>query len=200
VFSLSKCRRIDVERFMNKIDQLLPWQQICYGAAMVARMSQNYELFCEVSGQGDTRSFKDILQLVWEYAGGQNNQIDFSKQQDKLEIAVPDPDQFEGFGVWPALDATTALSALLSACNKSDIEELCSIATLSRSTIANYLQVCGEDGSIEQHPLMREDLAFTDAVVEQLLQHKGARKSAVASVKAMAYALESSNIGVSISQ
>ena len=190
-------------RPVDRIEELLFWQQVAYGAAMVGRMAQNYSLFCEVAHQGDAKVFHNILQLVWEFASGQNTSIDFLRQQDKLEAVVPDAEQFDGFGVWPAMDATTALFALLSACDSSDVDEILSIATLSRSTIEHYLQAVEEGGEFDKHPLVLADREFSEEVIEVLLklQSEGkSRKDCVMAVKVVVEGLEVSNIGVSASE
>ena len=183
---------------MESVESLSDWQQISYGAALVTRMKQNYMLFCQVSGQGDGRVFQDILQLAWEFAAGQNNTIDFLKQQEKLALILPDPDQFDGFGVWPALDATTALCALLSACHHSDVDEILSVEKLSQSTIEHYLQFSEKDSIPGQHPLTLADREFSSSVIQRLQEmgNTTVRKDCVVSIKSWVQEIDVSNIGV----
>lgn len=172
------------------------WQEIAFSAALVMRMAGNYDLFCELTGGGDSAVFRNILNLVWESVAGQNQRIDFLKQQEKLELITPDPEDFDMYGVWPALDASVALSALLSVCERWDQAELDSIVTLSSSTIESYLAAIGDEEG-DRHPLLLAE----QACVQQLngiVQQSGSlsRPKVVAALKEAVKALGVSNIGL----
>lgn len=187
----------------EQIKSLNSWQQMAYGAALVARMSANYRLFSQLSGVGDGQVFSNILQLVWQCAAGQNDNIDFMRQQDKLTAITPDPAGFDGYGVWPALDACAALCALLSVCHSlkggkdklSAFDELVSIVTLSRSTIEQLLQATDDVDDIEQHPLIIADNAFNQWAVLQLL-NEPRRKESVTQLRIALQEDTTSNIGI----
>ena len=121
----------------NNLDS---WQKMAVAAAMVMRMSANYELFDEITQSNNARKFNGILALVWEFLAGDNQAIDFEKQQNKLEQIIPNPEDFDFYGVWPAMDATTGLMVLLEACQNTGItdEDFNSVLRLSQSTIEAY--------------------------------------------------------------
>ena len=173
------------------------WQQITLGAALVTRMMPNYALFCDVTGTGSSTVFGNILNLVWEFASGQNAHIDFDKQQDKLEAITPDPEQFDLYGVWPALDAVVALASLLSASERFSSAEISAIATLSHATIIHFLEATGEGADDPQHPLLLADRQFCRQVQQQLEgTDRRERKNVVKSIRARVSNFEDSNIGL----
>jgi len=188
---------------MKKLTQgqesLSEWQQIALGAAAVAKMLPNYALFCELTRFADSKKYSAILALVWEYSTGNNSKIDFEKQQLKLDPLNPDPKHYDMYGVWPALDAVTALSSLLSACHKWDSEEITAVLTLSRSTIAAYLDLVGEEieeGSTHELHQLNED--YIDGALGVL--NSGMNRGAtIKALKEYCAQFEYSNIGLSLS-
>ncbi len=174
------------------------WQHIAFGAALVTRMMPNYALFSDLTGIGNSVAYNNILSLVWEYASGDNPNIDFDKQQDKLEAITPDPDQCDVYGVWPALDAVVALASLLSACERFDRDEVDSIVLLSESTIVSFLEATAADGEYKEHPLFAANKQFCWEALQRLGEsvNTTGRKRAVKSIKNWALEFEDSNIGL----
>ena len=192
------------------VDAMSEWQQIAIGAALVAKMYPNYALFCELSGFASGSRFNAILDLVWEYAGGINGKIDFEKQLNKLEELTPDSNTYDMYGVWPAMDAATAMNSLLSACAKWDADEIQSLPILSRSTIASYLEFIqeGEAGDLidgepdvrYDHELYREQEHYLEQTSTQLLRDSEllGRREAVKNLRLLCRKIEYSNIGLSL--
>jgi uncharacterized protein YjaG (DUF416 family) len=187
-----------VKAVEKKLEAAEPWQQIAYGAALVGRMLPNYALFAELAQAGDKKAFQNILDLVWEYASGENQRIDFSRQQDKLEAITPDPAQFDMYGVWPALDAVVALASLLSACEHFDAQEIGSIGALSQATIVGFLEARGVANQGSEQALLLADMQFGEDVLQCLLQESdnNGRRQAVRALRQWMAGLEESNIGL----
>lgn len=174
-----------------------PWQQMALAAGLIERMQPNFALFCEVSGHPGAGVYSNILNLVWDHLSGSGAAVDFEKQQLKLDAVIPDPQQFDMYGVWPALDATAALTALLSCCEQFDQDEIASIFAVSEGTIAGFVEAT--EGSVaDQHPLQEAEQAFIQAMVEALQPANGARKSILAALRELARETGSSNIGLSL--
>ena len=160
----------------------------------MARMYPNYALFAELTDTKDQMVFSNILNLVWEYISGKNQRIDFEKQQDKLEAITPDPDNFDLYGVWPALDATVALGSLLSACERWDADEIDAIELVSLSTIGQYLDVMGENSDDDR--LYDAEQQYSEALCSIIEDNKNNRGKLVAAVKALVQEFVVSNIGL----
>ena len=138
--------------------------------------------------------FSNILNLVWEYISGKNQRIDFEKQQDKLEAITPDPDSFDLYGVWPALDATVALGSLLSACERWDADEIDAIELVSLSTIDQYLDVTA--GGDDNNQLYSAERQYSEALCSVIEENKDNRGRLVMAVKGLVRDVVVSNIGL----
>jgi uncharacterized protein YjaG (DUF416 family) len=182
------------------LESLSQWQQIALGAAAVAKMVPNYALFCELTDFVDSSKYTAIVALVWEYATGNNSKIDFEKQQLKLDPLNPNPQQFDMYGVWPALDAVTALSSLLSACHKWDSEEIGAVLTLSDSTISAYLDLIEVGSEAQQHhPLFQLNEDYIDGALS-VLTNGTSRTATIKALKTYCAGFEASNIGLSLAR
>ena len=173
------------------------WQPLCFAAALVERMYPNFVLFDEVTNGQSAKVFRVALDLVWEYLTTNQAKIDFIKQHDKLEEVTPDPESFDFYGVWPALDACVALSTLLECCAGQDECKIGAFIRLSNSTIASYLQASGFEGESDGHPLVESHRAFC-AELDRLLLVKAPAKTVIQSVKQLLSQSPESNIGLDL--
>jgi uncharacterized protein YjaG (DUF416 family) len=180
----------------KSFEELTEWQKIAYGAALVERMYPNFALFSELVATDGQAVFRNILNLVWESVSGKNASIDFQKQLDKLEQITPDPEKFDMYGVWPALDAAVGLSSLLSCCVRFDAGEILSIAQLSEATIANYLQAVDDS---EDESLFQADQQYQQQLLQLLSDEADSpRGELLKTIKSLVAAWEVSNIGLSL--
>lgn len=171
--------------------------QLALCAALVEGMYPNFALFCDAAKQPGGKTYRNALNLVWEYASGRTEAISFSRQQEKLEACIPDPDDFDMYGVRPALDACVGLTLLLQACEAPQFDDFQSLATLSRGTVEQYLEAIAYDGEMETHPLIER----LQALVEQLPLEQGDagnRRTSVDRIRAIGSEDGLSNIGISI--
>ena len=92
---------------------LSQWQQVAFCAALLERMLPNYQMFAEHAEFGDYKVLRNQLDLIWQWLDKNSRcKINYDAQIAKLEEQVPDPDAFDFFGVFPALDAAMALMSL----------------------------------------------------------------------------------------
>lgn len=85
-------------------------------AALCERMAPNFKLFCQMNELSvETKTYQNILNLVWEYLTIKDVKINFENQLEKLESIIPDVNDYDSFGVVPALDACQALAEILHA-------------------------------------------------------------------------------------
>ncbi len=96
-----------------RLEKFEPWQQITFMASLCERMYPNYAVFCQNTEFAESRVYKDILDSVWELLTVKNAKVNFERQLEKLEVLIPDSDDFDFYGVYPAIDACVALSTLL---------------------------------------------------------------------------------------
>ncbi|MDG1751174.1 MAG: YjaG family protein [Thalassotalea sp.] len=151
--------------------KLSQWQKIAFSAALIERMLPNYKIFAENSGFGNYQLIRNQLDLIWQRLDkNQKVKINYDAQLLKLEEQIPDPQAFDFFGVYPALDASMAVMSLLQAMQDNEGEGFDNISRLSENSVNFYVELClaqeldeqnsGESEEISQqliddHPLMQ---------------------------------------------
>jgi uncharacterized protein YjaG (DUF416 family) len=147
-------------------EKLSRWQQIAFASALLERMLPNYRMFSESSQFGDYALLRNQLDLIWQWLD-KNNQIkiNINAQLNKLEEQTPDPEAFDFFGVFPALDACMAMMSLFQLMQSNgtdkDHEDINSISRLSHNSVSYYVELLLVDEgatdvdsvSINEHPL-----------------------------------------------
>ncbi|WP_367987517.1 YjaG family protein [Vibrio sp. NTOU-M3] len=96
-----------------RLEKFEPWQQITFMACLCERMYPNYAMFCDNTEFAEARIYRDILDSVWELLTVKNAKVNFERQLEKLEEIIPCSEDFDFYGVYPAIDACVALSTLL---------------------------------------------------------------------------------------
>ncbi|MCK6265306.1 DUF416 family protein [Vibrio sp. ZSDE26] len=96
-----------------RLEKFEPWQQITFMACLCERMYPNYAIFCQNTEFAESRIYRDILDSVWELLTVKNAKINFERQLEKLEEIIPSSEDFDFYGVYPAIDACIGLSNLL---------------------------------------------------------------------------------------
>lgn len=182
---------------LEALGQMTGWQQTVFAAALTERMFPNYRLFADVTNTEGAAQFRSILNLVWEHLSAQNNAIDFDKQLDKLEKITPDPNAFDLYGVWPALDATVSLSSVLSVCLRWEPQEILAIERLSRSTIDGYQQAIDDPEQGDESELEQLEMRYKEELIQLLADSSEQGKAnLVRQVKGFVKEWGVSNIGL----
>jgi len=96
-----------------RLEKLESWQHVTFMACLCERMVPNYRAFCQQTGFGDGQLYRRILDLLWETLVVKDAKVNFDSQLEKLEEAIPSADDYDLYGVYPAIDACVALSELL---------------------------------------------------------------------------------------
>lgn len=143
------------------------WQQIAFSSALLERMLPNYQMFSESSQFGTYDVLRNQLDLVWQWLDKNNKvKININAQLNKLEEQTPDPEAFDSFGVFPALDVCMAMMSLwqLMQTNGTDKQndDINSISRLSQNSVNFYVELLllDEDNEnvtatdINEHPLV----------------------------------------------
>ncbi|WP_260261230.1 YjaG family protein [Vibrio intestinalis] len=96
-----------------RLEKLEPWKQITFMACLCERMYPNYAMFCESTKFAEARIYRDILDSIWEQLTVKTAKVNFERQLEKLEEIIPTSEDFDFYGVYPAIDACVSLSTLL---------------------------------------------------------------------------------------
>ncbi|HHF6748074.1 TPA: YjaG family protein [Haemophilus influenzae] len=134
----------------KRLKNLESWQHLTFMAALCERMAPNFKLFCQMNELSvETKTYQNILNLVWEYLTIKDVKINFENQLEKLETIIPDVNDYDSFGVVPALDACQALAEILHAIIAGEtLEKAVEISLISLGTIRALLETeTGRDWS-----------------------------------------------------
>jgi len=144
------------------------YQQAAIAATLLERMLPNYQLFAEVTQTGDAELPRHILTLVWEWLTVKKAKINFAKLSEELELITPEVNDFDIFGVYPAVDCATALDMMLSGISQQDSSEFINVAKISQATVARLIEHESIDDDItteaelkkivREHPLMHYEM------------------------------------------
>lgn len=96
-----------------RLEKLESWQHVTFMASLCERMYPNYQAFCLETGFGEPQLYRRILDLIWETLVVKDAKVNFDSQLEKLEEAVPSSDDYDLYGVYPAIDACIALGELI---------------------------------------------------------------------------------------
>ncbi|WJV54183.1 YjaG family protein [Pectobacteriaceae bacterium CE70] len=120
-----------------RLEKLESWQHVTFMACLCERMYPNYHEFCQQTGFGDAQVYRRILDLVWETLVVKDVKVNFDNQLEKLEDAVPSAENYDIYGVYPAIDACIALGELIhSRLSGETLEHTIAISETSIRTVA----------------------------------------------------------------
>ena len=134
----------------KRLENLESWQHLTFMAALCERMAPNFKLFCQMNElSAEAKTYQNILNLVWEYLTVKDAKINFENQLEKLETIIPDVNDYESFGVVPALDACQALAEILHAIIAGEtLERAVEMSLISLGTVTSLLETeTGQDWS-----------------------------------------------------
>ena len=126
----------------KRLENLESWQHLTFMAALCERMAPNFKLFCQMNElSAEAKMYQNILNLVWEYLTAKDAKINFENQLEKLETIIPDVNDYESFGVVPALDACQALAEILHAIIAGEtLERAVEMSLISLGTVTSLLE------------------------------------------------------------
>lgn len=144
----------------KRLENLESWQHLVFMTSLCERMYPNFQLFCQMTEQTEqAKTYQNILNLVWEYLTVKNAKINFENQLEKLEGIIPDVNDYDFFGVVPALDACEALSELLHAIIAGGtLEQAVKLSQISLQTIITLLETQNEREFSEKELKESEDI------------------------------------------
>ncbi|MCK0746744.1 YjaG family protein [Chromohalobacter nigrandesensis] len=161
--------------FHARLDQLPARARQAFMAAVIERMLPNYALYAQMSGSGDAKVLRNVLDLAWEALAVKDAAIDFDKQAEKLAEQEP-PENDDSFGARRAVEVVMALAALLDALRSEASESPRDVSRLSRDGVHAYIEMTdgAEDDAerlaarVREHPLMDDEHGFQEAVLEHV--------------------------------
>ena len=192
--------------------KLSHWHQIAFSAALLERMLPNYQMFSESSQFGEYALLRNQLDLVWQWLDKNNKiKININAQLNKLEEQTPDPEAFDSFGVFPALDTCMAMMSLLQIMQfnnkdkEKDHDDIQSVSRLSRNSVSYYVELLLIDegateiqaSDINEHPLSIWETETQNELFD-FLKFAAENKRSCQLAKEMVLSEGLSNLGIEI--
>lgn len=194
--------------FNQQLRALSPWQQLVFITALAQRSAVNYQLFCEAVNFGDPNALNKLLGLLWESQLTKEAKINWAVQQERLAELHPDPDAYEVYGVYPALDAAMAIELAIEQALQTDEENAIRASKLSRSTVRQFLvkqlpedfEEAHESTWLRGHPLMDDENAFQDELLVQVTSANLPHPVLIRQLRELACNQGFSNLGISLDE
>lgn len=188
-------------------NELSQWQQIAYSAALLERMLPNYKLFSEATEFGEFSVLRNQLDTVWQWLDKNNRcKINYEAQLTKLEPQIPEPESFDFFGVYPALDTCMAMVSLFQIMQDKTSEGCLNVSKLSENSVVKYVELLlsqdAEDANItdediDSHPLMQWELETQQELFNYIRIAQENKKSCI-HAKSLVLEEGLSNLGIEL--
>lgn len=159
----------------KRLEKLESWQHHTFMACLCERMYPNYYMFCQQTETQDASVFRGILDLLWESLVVKGAKINFDAQLEKLEPEIPDPELFDLYAVYPAIDACVALSELIHAhLSGETLEHAVKVSEISLGTVAMFEMTNAEremtDEELKSLPSIQDELDIQWEIYRLLLE------------------------------
>ena len=162
-------------------------------------MLPNYRLFYESTQFGNPLVLNTIVDLIWQRLSKFQVKLNLEVQQNKLLDETPELNDFDCFGVVPAIDCAMAINTMLVAMEQKMDEDLINISKLSSSTVASYIGAVEGDISDEatfDHEMMVEEKALQEYLLERVEKQPKATPEFLKELRQEFKAFGVSNIGI----
>ena len=190
----------------QRIRELNFVQKAALAAATLERSLPNYALFAQALEFGDANQLETALALCWEKILLPKSKISLEKLIEKVEPNVPELNDFDVFGVYPAIDAATALLTLIHALQSKEEQEFVSVCKISQGTVARLIeyQFALEEQpftaqDVNQHPLMEYESDYLAQLIDFVANMGRLDKDNLKALKKLATQDGQTNIGVELS-
>lgn len=188
-----------------RLEKLESWQHVVFMACLCERMYPNYAMFCQQTEFGDAQLYRRILDLVWETQIVKDAKVNFDSQLEKLEEAIPAADDYDLYGVYPAIDACVALSELIhSRLSGETLEHAIEVSKTSISTVA-MLEMTQQgremtDEELRENPAVEQEWDIQWEIFRLLAACEERDIELIKGLRADLREVGESNIGINLQQ
>ncbi|PDO82337.1 YjaG family protein [Kosakonia pseudosacchari] len=188
-----------------RLEKLESWQHVVFMACLCERMYPNYAMFCRQTEFGDAQLYRRILDLVWETQIVKDAKVNFDSQLEKLEEAIPVADDYDLYGVYPAIDACVALSELIhSRLSGETLEHAIEVSKTSITTVA-MLEMTQQgremtDEELRENPAVEQEWDIQWEIFRLLAACEERDIELIKGLRADLREVGESNIGINLQQ
>lgn len=189
----------------QRVRELNYMQKAVLAAALLERMLPNYALFSDATEFGDAKIFRNALNSIWEKLVFPKSKINLELLVDKIEPNVPEIEDFDMFGVYPAIDTGTALLSMLNGMMIEDELEFVNISKISQASVAKLIEYqLGSDNlsanneAIREHPLMKYEIEVLSELIDYVESMGRISTDSIKGLKVKSISDGQTNIGIEI--
>ncbi|EYU14187.1 YjaG family protein [Photorhabdus aegyptia] len=188
-----------------RLEKLESWQHLTFMASLCERMYPNYQMFCLQTAFAEPAIYRRILDLVWEILVVKDAKVNFDNQLEKLEQAIPSADDYDIYGVYPAIDACIALGETVHArLNGETLEHAIAVSEISIRTVAmlEMTQAGKEmtDEELKMLPAIEQEWDIQWEIYRLLVSCEERDIELIKGLKADLRESGTSNIGINLTQ
>ncbi|WP_026959601.1 DUF416 family protein [Aliagarivorans taiwanensis] len=155
------------DTFLERLSQLSKRQQSLFCVAILQRMSPNYLLFCESTEFAGAEGFDKYLRLFWEALLYPKTKFNAPVHQERFQELIPDPEQFDSYGVYPALDCCVVAECLFASLSEATGEEAEQASQTSMGAVLGFLSLLREEQ--DESKLLDEELVLEEQAFQRQL-------------------------------
>lgn len=197
-----------MSQHFRRIEQLRGWRQTVFLLALAERAYPNAALFGQLSGQVSHELLRRTLDALWDAMPERESSLNYRKIAEMVEAQVPDPSQFEGYGVYPAADACNLVLDVLFSRLEPDRRLAVASARTSLNTVTSFVEMTDAEGVeedelghyLDRHPLVKRELRFQRELVEHLQKARFPSQELMAALRELACDEGVSNIGIALDE
>lgn len=156
----------------EKLNNLLAWQQSVFCMALSEQTKLHFQLFNEAIESDDFELINNINLLFWEKMTTKGSKINFTLQQEKFDELIPDVNNFDFYGVYPAVDHCVILNCTFNAFLTKSSDEAINASQTMFSTIARFIEMQEdtliEEAQLKEHELFIDQLEFQETLLNML--------------------------------
>lgn len=188
----------------------LDWtHQVVLALYLCERMLPNYEFFCHITQFGDAKPLRGALNACWDYiAHPKQTKVNFARWQEKVDEVTPSEHGHDMLGVYPAMDACTALSILLQGLLDKNANNLLDVAKVSQGSVVKFIEL--NDAAelpaderqqyIDEHELYQYEIAMQQSMVQFLETQPEVNATLIKTVRQMVEEEGVSNLGLQLDE
>lgn len=208
VILLIKEVNLKAHQFQRHLAQLKGWRETAFILALAERAYPNFALFSQVTAFAGEKNVETCLQQSWQALLDKAPEDRYIELLDLLEENVPDPSEFDMYGVVPAVGFCEMLEQALLTQVNSEKRRAVDAAQQSFESVMEFIEVTdGEELSedelvklFDQSPLIKRERTFQEELVDILRKETVPDADFIGELRALASDDSVSNIGISLDE
>ena len=127
-------------------------------------MKPNYQLFAQLTDFPQPHNLDNMLNSLWERLLVKGAKVSLASMEEKVETLTPDEQNFDMYGVFPAIYFCTALLTYLSGEMDEEAFDPVAVSKISQGCIVHLIETQAEgeldNAALREHELMVMEIEF----------------------------------------